>query len=209
EAGGTVCLKSDSNELMRHMYQEAAKLVKYGGMSETDVLKAITLNGAKQLGLEQRVGSIEVGKDADLAVFNGHPLNSYSRVEMTLVDGEVYFQRSEKLTPDAHAAAAPTTQHETFREISPNTSGTYVLSGVTLHPVSGPERAGVTVIIEKDRIKQILPGEVREPAKVRDDGGEGGTLRVVAPDGKGVDVAVPSGLTTVSATGLHLYPGMI
>ncbi len=49
-------------------------------MSETESLKTITLNGAKQLGLEKRVGSIEVGKDADLAIFNGHPLNSYSRV---------------------------------------------------------------------------------------------------------------------------------
>ena len=82
---------------MRHLYQEAAKCVKYGGMSEAEALKTITLNGAKQLGLEKRIGSIEVGKDADLAIFNGHPLNSYSRVEMTLVEGEVYFQRSDKL----------------------------------------------------------------------------------------------------------------
>ncbi len=62
EAGALVCLKSDSNELMRHLYQEAAKCVKYGGMSETEALKTITLNGAKQLGLEKRIGSIEIGR---------------------------------------------------------------------------------------------------------------------------------------------------
>src|SRR5262249_49226062 len=74
EAGAVVCLKSDSNELMRHLYQEAAKCMKYGGMTEAEALKTITLNGAKQLGLDKRLGSIEVGKDADLAIFNGHPL---------------------------------------------------------------------------------------------------------------------------------------
>jgi len=92
---------------MRHLYQEAAKVVKYGGLSEEDAFKTITLNAAKQLGLENRIGSIEVGKDADLAIFNGHPLNSYSRVEMTLVDGEVYFQRDKSMTSVAAAAEAP------------------------------------------------------------------------------------------------------
>src|SRR5208283_1471667 len=107
QAGATVCLKSDSNELVRHLYQEASKCIKYGGMSETDALKAITLNGAKQLGLEKRIGSIEAGKDADLAIFNGHPLNCYARVEMTLVEGEVYFQRGEKLTAFVPARTVP------------------------------------------------------------------------------------------------------
>src|SRR5262249_31044681 len=95
-----------SNELMRHLYQEAAKGVKYGGLSETDALKTITLNGAKQLGLEKRVGSIEVGKDADLAIFNGHPLNSYARVEMTLVEGGVTSERPERARPAGASAAA-------------------------------------------------------------------------------------------------------
>src|SRR5262249_44625457 len=107
EAGASVCLKSDSNELMRHLYQEAAKCIKYGGMSETEALKTITLNGAKQLGVDGRIGSIEIGKDADLAIFDGHPLNSYSRVETTLVEGEVRFQRSDRLKPEQAALKAP------------------------------------------------------------------------------------------------------
>src|SRR4051812_32521906 len=91
---------------MRHMYQEAAKTIKYGGLSEIEALETITLNGAKQLGLEKRIGTLEVGKDADLAVFNGHPLNSYSRVELTFVEGEVYFERKDR-KPASFAAAAP------------------------------------------------------------------------------------------------------
>ena len=77
-------------------------------MREEDALKAITLNPAKQLGLDGRIGTIEVGKDADLAIFNGHPLNGFARCEMTLVEGEVYFQRSDKLTAFAPAVAGPT-----------------------------------------------------------------------------------------------------
>src|SRR5207302_775274 len=138
EAGVSVCLKSDSNELMRHLYQEAAKCVKYGGMSEAAALKTITLNGAKQLGLEKRFGSIEVGKDADLVIFNGHPLNSYARPELTLVEGEVYFQRSEQLRPGPGASAGPAPANGSFKAIGRNRDGNYVLRGLTVHPVSGP-----------------------------------------------------------------------
>ncbi len=107
EAGAVVCLKSDSNELMRHLYQEAGKCMKYGGMSEVESLKTITLNGAKELGLEKRIGSLEVGKDGDLAIFDGHPLNSYSRCDMTLVEGEVFFQRGDGLQPGGFKAPPP------------------------------------------------------------------------------------------------------
>lgn len=72
-AGALVCIKSDSNELGRHLYLEAAKMLKYGGVTEEEALAMITLNPAKELGLEHRIGSLEVGKDADIALFNGHP----------------------------------------------------------------------------------------------------------------------------------------
>lgn len=161
EAGAEVCLKSDSNELMRHLYQEAAKVVKYGGMSETDALKTITLNPAKQLGLEKRIGSIEVGKDADLAIFNGHPLNGYARCEMSLVEGEVYFQRSDKLTPFLPAADGPGKKTNELPSVTLSKDGSYLIRNVTLHPVVGS--AAVTdVLIEKGRIARIgskLPGD--------------------------------------------------
>jgi imidazolonepropionase-like amidohydrolase len=93
ERGVRVSINSDSDERARRLYQEAAKAVHYGGTSEEEALKMITLHPAWQLGVDKRVGSIEVGKDADLAIFNGHPFAPASRVEMTLIDGRVFFDR--------------------------------------------------------------------------------------------------------------------
>jgi imidazolonepropionase-like amidohydrolase len=104
--GVTVSLNSDSAELARRLYWEAAKAVKYGGVSELEALKMITLNPARQLGVDRWVGSIEPGKDADLAVFNGHPFLPDTRVEHTLLDGTVYFDRTRDLA--ARNPAAPT-----------------------------------------------------------------------------------------------------
>jgi imidazolonepropionase-like amidohydrolase len=95
--GVRVSLNSDSGELARRLYSDAAKAVKYGGVSETEALKMITLNPAWQLGIDKRVGSIEVGKDADLAVFSAHPFSPDAHVETTLVDGVVNFDRARDL----------------------------------------------------------------------------------------------------------------
>ena len=97
ERGVVACINSDSGEEMRHLNQEAAKAMRWGGMSETEALKLVTLNPAIMLGIDDRVGSIEVGKDADLAIFTNHPLSVYSVVEKTLIDGLVYFDRDVDL----------------------------------------------------------------------------------------------------------------
>jgi imidazolonepropionase-like amidohydrolase len=97
EHGVLVSLNSDSAELARRLYWEAAKAVRYGGVPELEALKMVTLNPAKQLGVDRWTGSIEVGKDADLAVFGSHPLAADARVEMTLVDGKVMFDRAKDL----------------------------------------------------------------------------------------------------------------
>ncbi len=94
ERGVRVSINSDSDERARRLYQEAAKAIKYGGVPEEEALRMITIHPAWQLGIDNRVGSIEVGKDADLAIFNGHPFAPASRVEMTLIDGRVFFDRS-------------------------------------------------------------------------------------------------------------------
>jgi imidazolonepropionase-like amidohydrolase len=99
--GVLVSLNSDSEQLMRHLNDEAAKVMKYGGMSETEALSMITINPAKQLEIDSRVGSIEVGKDADLAIFDGHPLSNYSKVVKTVIDGQVYFDRAKDLAARA------------------------------------------------------------------------------------------------------------
>jgi imidazolonepropionase-like amidohydrolase len=93
--GVNVSINSDSDERVRRLYEEAGRALHYsnGELTEDDALKFITLNPAIQLGIDKRVGSIEVGKDADLVIFTGHPLSSYARVDMTLIDGQIYFDR--------------------------------------------------------------------------------------------------------------------
>ena len=95
--GVTVSVNSDSSELARRLYWEAAKAVKYGGVSEDAALAMITINPAKQLGVDARVGSIEPGKDADLAIFSHHPFSPDARVEVTLVEGKILFDRARDL----------------------------------------------------------------------------------------------------------------
>jgi imidazolonepropionase-like amidohydrolase len=94
ERGVVTTINSDSDERARRLYQEAAKAMRFGGASEEAALRMITLNAAVQLGIDKHTGSIDVGKDADIAIFNGHPFAPASRVEMTLIDGRVFFDRS-------------------------------------------------------------------------------------------------------------------
>jgi len=89
--GVLTCLHSDDAEMGRRLNQEAAKTMKYGGVSETDALKLVTLNPAKLLHLDDRMGSIRQGKDADLVLWTGHPLSIYARASKTMVDGVIYF----------------------------------------------------------------------------------------------------------------------
>lgn len=96
-AGVNVSMNSDSDERARRLNIEAAKAMRYGDLSEEEALKLITWNPAWQLGIQGRVGSIEVGKDADVAIWNGHPLSVYSRVDTTFVDGEILFDRERDL----------------------------------------------------------------------------------------------------------------
>jgi len=91
--GVRTSINSDSADFIRHLNLEAAKTQKYGGMSDDEALAMITINPAAQLGIEQRTGSIEVGKDADIAIFNVHPLSIYAINQMTIVDGVVRFDR--------------------------------------------------------------------------------------------------------------------
>ena len=90
-AGVTVAINSDDAEMSRRLNQEAAKSIKYGGMSEEEAWKMVTLNPAKLLHLDDKVGSIKVGKDADLVLWSDHPLSVYAIAEKTLIEGAVYF----------------------------------------------------------------------------------------------------------------------
>lgn len=98
-AGVLTSFNSDSDELARRLNTEAAKALRYGGtawgMTEADALKFVTINPAKQLRIDGRVGSLEVGKDADFVLWSAHPLSSAARAEQTWIDGRRYFSRDE------------------------------------------------------------------------------------------------------------------
>lgn len=97
KAGVITTLNSDSDELARRLNTEAAKAVRYGGIAETEALKFVTLNAAKQLRIDDRVGSLEVGKDADFVIWNAHPLSTLAIAEQTWIDGRRYFDRATDL----------------------------------------------------------------------------------------------------------------
>jgi imidazolonepropionase-like amidohydrolase len=99
--GVLVSLNSDDAEMMRHLNQEAAKSVRYGGLTDDEALALITINPAKQLAIDSRVGSIEVGKDADLVIYDKHPLSNYAKVQKVFIEGEMYFERDKDMSDRA------------------------------------------------------------------------------------------------------------
>jgi imidazolonepropionase-like amidohydrolase len=113
--GVVTSINSDSEELIRHLYHEAAKTQRYGDLSDDEALALITINPAKQLGIDHRVGSIEVGKDADLAIFQGHPLSVYAIPQMTMVDGKVMFDIT-KDPDDVRIDINPADKYSSFME---------------------------------------------------------------------------------------------
>ena len=221
ERGVTVSVNSDSDERVRRMYVEAAKAVKYGGVPEQEALKMITLNAANHFGIDDRVGSIEVGKDGDLAIFTAHPFSGNTRVQYTIIDGQVYFDRDQvETTEDALAEL-----------------------GLDTAEVGGEGDIQQNVEDSNDRIAQwtrptlppavraeLMPpsyGDIAEPMLTADTipiaivGGriltmtgapiERGTI--VVQGGRitavGEEVRVPDNAQVIDATGMTVTPGMI
>ncbi|MHC5543963.1 amidohydrolase family protein, partial [Singulisphaera rosea] len=187
EAGVSVSIKSDSDELIRHLNLEAAKMVKYGGLTEAQALSLVTINPARELGLQDRIGSIEVGKDGDISLFNAHPFDAFARCELAVIDGEVAFQRSPKdgkLTPrpgnHATMPGAAAEAKERLVEKLQNSRGDYAIVGATLHPVGSPDIPDGTLVISEGKIAAI---------------GEG--------------LSAPKDVTVIDATGLVAMPGII
>ncbi|NVJ88215.1 MAG: amidohydrolase family protein [Flavobacteriaceae bacterium] len=95
--GVTVAINSDDREMSRRLNQEAAKTMKYGGLSEIDAWNTVTINPAKLLHIDDRVGSIKEGKDADVVLWSDYPMSIYAKVEKTIIEGKVFFDRQEDL----------------------------------------------------------------------------------------------------------------
>jgi imidazolonepropionase-like amidohydrolase len=187
QAGASVCIKSDSEELVRHLYLEAAKMVKYGGVPEPIALAMITINPARELGLDHRLGSIEVGKDGDIALFNAHPFDGFTRCELSLIDGEVWFQRR---TADGKLAKPRAGDHSSIAvspartkpiDLAVEPSGRYAIQGATLHPVTGPDIQDGTIVVEAGRIVAL----------------------------GGPKTTVPAGVKVIDAKGLDVWPGLV
>ncbi|MFZ1219507.1 MAG: amidohydrolase family protein [Chthoniobacterales bacterium] len=128
DQGVLASVNSDSADLARRLNTEAAKSMKYGGLSPEEALKLVTINSAKQLRIDGKTGSLENGKDADFVIWSGNPLSNYSRVQQTWIDGRKYFDRGE----DAEARKAFAAQREALvqkalverlKEIGPGKEG--------------------------------------------------------------------------------------
>jgi imidazolonepropionase-like amidohydrolase len=130
--GVVTSINSDSGDYIRHLFHEAAKTQKYGGLKDEEALSLITINPARQLGIDSRVGSLEVGKDADIAIFKNHPLSVYGVPMFTIVDGIVRFDRENdpkdmRLMPDPRGSLDTSVQHEYDKDFDACMAGTEVM----------------------------------------------------------------------------------
>lgn len=189
EAGANVVIKSDDAEAMRHLPMEAAKSVRYGRMPAEIALQMVTRNAARELGLADRIGTVEIGMDGDLAIFNGHPLSPLSRCEMTVIEGDVWFDRSQLPTTmsqplQERTVRAPAVagleqkQHVEIRDLPG--SDTWAVRGATVHPADGPVLHDATVVVQEGRIVSV-----------------------------GTDITPPEGIFLLEGRGLHVFPGFI
>lgn len=162
--GVKVSIHSDSGNLIQRLYTEAAVAAHYG-LSVDDALRAVTLNAAAALGVDDRIGSLEVGKDADLAIFSRHPLDVYTLVVTTIIDGEVVYQRDRVETPadlprlsPVGSVSAPPPDELTPKPAPENPAGLYAIVGGRVYTMTGPPIEDGTVIVEGGKIKEVGAG---------------------------------------------------
>jgi imidazolonepropionase-like amidohydrolase len=219
--GVLVSINSDSAEHARRLNTEAAKSMHWGGLTEDEVLAFVTINPAKQLKIDQRVGSLEVGKDADVVIWNKHPLSTYAIVDRVYIDGEQYYDRlaEERRLTDARkekdtlataegrtapSTAPQTPQPRTGTQESPQAlkpSSPQALADVPgLGGVIQAAAAGPVTAITNARIYPISSGPIDKGTIV---------IRGNRIEAVGANVAVPAGAQVVDAKGGEVYPGFI
>ena len=205
--GVLTSLNSDNADLARRLNLEAAKMLRYGGLDPADALAMVTINPARQLRIDDRIGSLEVGKDADLVIWSGDPLSVFSIAESTFVDGQLLFDRKSDLehrervtaareilaqeirggeNKDAEAAAElvgtnPPARDMGYRMSPDAPAGAVAIVGATLHTLEGPTIPDGVVVFEGGRITAV---------------GDAGT-------------PVPESAERFDARGKHLWPGII
>lgn len=153
--GLNVAINSDDAEMARRLNQEAAKSIKYGGMQEEEALRMVTLNPARMLHIEDRVGSIKVGKDADVVLWSDHPLSIYARSLYTIVDGTVFFDREKD--GEMRKAVAAERQRLVRKMIGEKKSGTPVQPAVPsyqlMHTCSDHAHSHGLLTVDADEVQ--------------------------------------------------------
>jgi imidazolonepropionase-like amidohydrolase len=227
--GVLVSINSDSAEHARRLNTEAAKSVKWGGLTDDEALELVTINPAKQLRIDNRVGSIEVGKDADVAVWTHHPLSSYAIVDRTYIDGTLYYdrlaedrrltelkkQKSDLASAEAGARRTPTADAPQPRAESESRDGGGTAgNGATGTSGAGPDSraatgappagqtraAGALLAITNARIHPITRPTIERGTIV---------IRGNRIEALGANVQAPAGARIVDAAGADVYPGFI
>jgi imidazolonepropionase-like amidohydrolase len=231
--GVLVSINSDSAEHARRLNTEAAKTMKWGGLSADEALATVTINPAKQLRIDNRVGSLEPGKDADVVVWNHHPLSSYAIVERVYIDGTVYYDRKgeegrltslkkekSSLTAAEQSGTRPTTANppENPRSADADRQG---------GPRGDDDGSPATGTAASSRAPSATPAQTARPTPAGTGAViaitnatihpitrptiEKGTivLRGTRIEALGANIQVPAGATVVDAAGAHVYPGFI
>ena len=221
--GVVVSINSDSAEHARRLSTEAAKAIKWGGLTEDEAFALVTINPARQLRIENRVGSLEPGKDADVVIWSHHPLSSYAVADRVYIDGTLYYDRkaeSTRLTElrkdkealmaaeQSQRKAPPTTtdpQTERPRSVISGgaTNGDALKGGAatgTTGQTPGPQETGPVTAIINARIHPVTAASI-----------ERGTILIRGRNiaAVGADLTVPAGATVIDAAGADVYPGWI
>ena len=217
--GVLVSINSDSAEHSRRLNTEAAKSIRWGGLTDDEALALVTINPAKQLRIDNRVGSLEPGKDADVVVWTHHPLSAYAIVDRTYIDGTVYYDRKaderrltdlRKEKSDLAAAESnrrsPTTSEPQTPPRSPEDNGQNgghapgTAGTAGREPSPQPRAAGPVWAITNATIHPITAPEIPRGTIV---------IRGNRIEAVGASVQVPAGARVVDAAGAHVYPGFI
>lgn len=181
KAGVLVSVNTDTFGGPVPLTLDAAKAIRYG-TSPDRALRMVTINPAMELGVGNRIGSIEVGKDGDVAIWDGYPLSVYTKCAMTFIEGEPYFERRDQFGVDKTSMRADLPTQKTYHPDlpTPPVAKSYLITGATVHPISSPVLKNASVLIVDGKIA-----------------------------GMGAKVNVPGGTVRIDGRGLDVWPGLI
>jgi len=211
-------VNSDDAELSRHLNTEAAKSIKWGGLSEDEALALVTINPAKQLRIDNRAGSLEVGKDADVVIWNHHPLSTYATVNRVYIDGQKYYDREDdqrRMTELAKEKESLVGAEKGERRNPTTTEAPQAppravagTSGARGLQASGGERSAKAVALQSKGVLAVTNAKIYPVSRTPIERGT-----IVMRDGViesiGANIAVPAGAQVIDAAGAEVYPGFI